>query len=303
MTTAKNMKIRVIILTYNEEKHIARCIASVKSIATEIIVVDSYSTDSTVNIALGCSARVIQNKWVNHSAQFNWALTQLNSDTDWVLRIDADEKLSPKLALEIKLRIPLIGGDVYGIFLNRRIVFHGRLLKYGGLFPVKVLRLFRYGQGVCESRLMDEHIIVNGSTLNFTGEIIDDNLKPFSWWIDKHNNYASLEAVEILNLKYGFLSRNQLNFELISEVGFKRWIKEHIYVYLPKGFRAMIYFLYRYIVRFGFLDGNAGAAFHFFQGFWYRYLVDLKVDEVEMLMSKRGLKVKDAIALSMNIFL
>jgi len=164
------------------------------------------------------------------------------------------------------------------------------------VFPVRVLRLFRYGRGECENRWMDEHIKVAGATMDFEGELIDDNLNSLTWWIDKHNKYASREAVDLLNLEHGFMPHDSVaQLRGGSQVGFKRWLKERVYARLPGGFRAFAYFFYRYVIRLGFLDGQAGTAFHFLQGFWYRYLVDAKVAEVRRYMRNRGCDVRVAI--------
>lgn len=217
---------------------------------------------------------MIQREWVNYSAQFNWALTQLDADTDWVLRIDADEMLTPALAAEIQARLPQVGSDIDGVFWSPRMTFQGKFIRHGGVFPVRVLRLFRHERGECENRWMDEHIKVAGPTIDFAGEMIDDNLNSPTWWTDKHNSYASREAVDLLNLEYGFMPHDSVaNLRGGKQVGVKRWLKERVYARTPSGFRAFVYFFYRYVLRLGFLDGQAGTAFHVLQGFWYRYLV------------------------------
>lgn len=298
------MKLVAVILTFNEEQHLARCIASLAGIASEIVIADCFSTDSTLEIARAHGARVIQHKWVNHATQFNWALSQLQDDTDWVLRIDADEILTAELSSEIKARLPCINPDVYGFNVNRRMMFQGRLMRYGGIFPVRVLRLFRYGHGQCENRWMDEHIKVTGITKDLTGELIDDNLNSLTWWTEKHNKYACREAVDLLNLDYGFMPHDSVaQFSGGSQAGFKRWLKERVYARLPGGLRAFAYFFYRYFIRLGFLDGQAGMSFHFLQGFWYRYLVDAKVAEVKRYMREHEVDARTAIiqVLGINI--
>ena len=137
---------------------------------------------------------------------------------------------------------------------------------------------------------MDEHIILtDGETAKIKGKITDNNLKPLSWWINKHNHYASREAVDLLNLEYNFLPHETIaDLKLGQQSTSKRWVKEHIYAKLPKGFRAWIYFIYRYVFRLGFLDGARGAQFHILQGFWYRYLVDAKISEVKTHMRRTG---------------
>lgn len=291
------MKLTAIILTLNESLHLGRCLASISGAVDRIVVVDCFSTDDTLDIARSFNAVILQRAWTNHSDQFNWALTQLSDDTEWVLRIDADEYLTPELAAEIVSRLPAISPEINGIYLNRRMAFQRKLIRHGGIFPVGILRLFRHGHGQCESRLMDEHIKVDGLTTSFSAELIDDNLNPLSWWTEKHNKYSSLEAVEMLNLEYGFMKVDSIaSLKDRSQAGVKRWVKEKIYSRLPGGFRAFAYFLYRYVLRLGFLDGREGTAFHFLQGFWYRYLVDAKVEEVRRYMRQNHTDVKDAIA-------
>ena len=222
-------------------------------------------------------------------------MTKIDTDSDWVLRLDADEYFTSKLVTEINKCLVDIPINYNGVYFGRRIYFQGSPIKYGGLFPAQVLRLFRYGKGRCENRWMDEHIIVSGSTINFKGELIDDNLNNLSWWTEKHNNYSSREAVELLNLEHHFMPIESIGPLGASQIAFKRWIKENIYFHFPVGLRAATYFFYRYIIRFGFLDGKNGASFHFLQGFWYRYLVDLKVIEVRKYMRVNNTSIKNAI--------
>lgn len=290
------MKLTAVILTFNEEQHLARCIGSLSGLATGVVVVDCFSTDATLEIALAHDARVIQREWVSYAAQFNWALTQLSADTEWVLRIDADEVLTPELVKEIKTRLPAIGPEIDGVYCSRRMTFQGRLIRHGGVFPVRVLRLFRHGRGECENRWMDEHIKVAGPTVDFMGEMVDDNLNPLTWWTDKHNKYASREVVDLLNLQHHFMPHDSVaNLRSGKQAGVKRWVKEVVYARLPGGFRAFAYFFYRYVIRLGFLDGQAGTAFHFLQGFWYRYLVDAKLVEVQRHMKAHQVSAPVAI--------
>ena len=296
------MKLVAIILTLNEAQHLPRCLASLKGVADQVLVADCFSTDDTIHIAGEHGAHLVQRAWVNYAGQFNWALTQLDKDTDWVLRIDADEYLTPELTAEIRSRLPRVGQEIDGIYCDRRMTFQGRLIRHGGVFPIRVLRLFRYGRGECEKRWMDEHIKVAGPTLDFMGELIDDNLNSLTWWTDKHNRYACREAVDLLNLEYGFMPHDSVaSLRGGSQAGMKRWLKEVVYARLPGGFRAFAYFFYRYVLRLGFLDGQAGAGFHFLQGFWYRFLVDAKVAEVRRCMHDRGWDAKTAIEHTLGI--
>lgn len=286
-----------IILTKNEEKHIARAIKSVKGISERVVVVDSGSIDRTVKIACELGAQVLENPWVNYATQFNWGLDQLPEDTQWVLRLDADEYVTPKLHAQIAEALKTTGDDVAAMVVSRRMHFMGRAIRWGGVFPIRIARLFRYGRGRCENRWMDEHIIFDGASIDLWGELIDDNHNSVTWWTDKHNWYASREVVDLLNVEMNFMD----GFETVAgleggqQAGVKRWLKEKVYAKLPGGSRAALYFLYRYIVRLGFLDGNEGRAFHVLQGFWYRYLVDTKMHEVRRFMKRNNADVKVAI--------
>lgn len=290
------LKTVAVILTFNEERHLERCIASVRDSVSDIVVIDSFSTDRTLEIASTFGARVLQNAWVNYADQFNWALTQLPSGTEWVLRIDADEVMTQELAEEVITRLPVLSADTDGVFVRRQIVFQGRRVRFGGTGTLKTLRLFRYGRGQCERRWMDEHIKVQGKTMAFRGALIDINLKPLTWWVDKHNGYASREAIDLLNLEFNFMQRDSIaGLHGQGVVGFKRWLKEKIYFHLPLGTRAFLYFIYRFVFRLGFLDGSSGVLFHVLQGFWYRYLVDQKVAEVKRHVASSGGSVPSAI--------
>jgi glycosyltransferase involved in cell wall biosynthesis len=293
-------KFLVIVLTLNEGKHLARCLESVKALTSDVLVVDSFSTDNTLDIAALYGARVRQHHFINQAKQFNWALTQIEGQPDWILRIDADEYLPPEGVLELRSLLENLSVEVSGVLLNRRIVFQGRKLRYGGLGRNYILRVFRYGKGRSEVRWMDEHIKVEGSTSVSDVEIVDENLNSLSWWIEKHNHYANREAVDSLKIKYR-------KVELDSVSGFenrssrRRWLKENMYMKLPRLIKPISYFLYRYLFTAGFLDGRAGFNFHFLRGFWYRYIVDLKITEVESVMKSQNETLDSAVAKCLDI--
>jgi len=281
------MKLTALILTFNEAIHLERCLASISQLTSDIVVVDSFSTDQTIQIAQKFGALILQRAWENnHATQVNWALSQLPPTTEWVMRIDADEILTPTLIAQIQARLPHVDKEVNGISCIRKMVFQGKLIRFGGVGANRVLRLFRFGFGQSESRWMDEHIKVAGQTIDLSGAMIDDNLRPLDWWIEKHKNYATREAVDLLNLEYQFSKRNsvaELSLKS-SSIGTKRWIKESIYAKLPGGSRALAYFFLRYLIFCGFLDGLRGSQFHYLQAYWYRSLADRKVAQVKHYM-------------------
>lgn len=267
----------VIILTKNEEANIRKCISSISSVAKRIVVVDSFSTDRTIEIARELSADVYQNEFINHAKQFNWALDNVNIYTTWVMKIDADEELTKELQDEINLKLDSLSNDINGVILRRRVYFLGRWLKHGGKYPELLLRIFRYGHGRSEDVEMDEHLIIeDGDSIVFKYDFVDNNNKSLSWWIDKHNWYASKEVVNYENST----KVDDNNFKTQSfRTRAKRFIKLHGYYSLPPFFRAHLYFLYRYYLKLGFLDGKEGQIYHFLQAYWYRFLVDAKIFE------------------------
>ena len=279
------MNIAVIILTFNEEKHIGRCIENMQQVADDIYIIDAYSTDRTVEIATKYNAKVFQNKWVNHAHQFQWAIDNCNINAPWIMRMDADEYLEPGLIKEINTQLPDMPEDVAGIYIKRKVLFKGKWIRYGGFYPHILMRLWRNGKGHIEQRWMDEHIIVSGGrTVHFKEHMVDYNLNSIHWWVNKHNNYAVKEMVELLNIKYHFFEADERLLTSENAVGQakrKRFIKEKVYSALSPGLRASMYFLFRYFIRLGFLDGYRGFVFHFMQGYWYRLLVDVNLQEFE----------------------
>ena len=295
-----------IILSYNESLHIARCIASARRVAREVIVVDSGSSDGTAQIARSSSAHVLTHPFLNYASQFNWALDNAPVDTDWLMRIDADEYLDDRLALEIPRRLASAPADLCGLLVTRVVVFQGKAIHFGGgVSPGRVLRVWRRGAARCESRWMDEHMVLSqGRTELVDGTIHDHNLKTLTWWVEKHNRYACREAVDVLNQRYGFLAGDTAPRGLDRSSKVKRMIKNNIYRRLPGGLRALLYFFYRIIFRLGILDGLEGMKFHFLQGLWYRALIDMKVAEVERCMHEQHMDVCGAIrgVLDIDVF-
>lgn len=285
----------VLVLTLNEEMHIRRCLESANSVAARVVVIDSGSIDQTCEIAKALGADVFSNLFTTHAKQLNWALDHVGVTTKWVMKLDADEYLTSELTEQLPAVLAQAREATSGYTINLRRIFMGKWLRYGALYPIHLLRIWRFGQGCCEERLMDEHLVVQGEVEHINADFADDNLNSLTWWTDKHNKYASREAVELLNLQYHFMSNDSdASFRGSKRAGVKRWVKEVLYARLPGGFRACAYFFYRYVIRLGFLDGREGTAFHFLQGFWYRYLVDAKVAEVKRYMREHGVEVRGA---------
>jgi glycosyltransferase involved in cell wall biosynthesis len=278
--------ITVVILTYNESLHLARALAHVKPFASHILVVDSYSNDDTVEIAKAHGATVLQHAFQNQAKQFQWALDHGSISTEWVMRLDADEIIEPDLAREIVSRLPKLGPEITGVYLNRKTIFQGKFIRHGGRYPMMLLRIWRRGKARIEDRWMDEHIyLTEGCSVTFQGGFSDYSLRDLTFFIDKHNGYASREALDSINRRL-----NLWNVESVSKLpgdaeahhaGQKRFMKEVVYNRIPFQISSVLYFLYRYVIRLGFLDGAKGLVYHVLQGFWYRFLVGAKLEELE----------------------
>lgn len=283
----------ILILTKNEELHIDRCLNNAKKISKNIYIIDSYSDDDTIKIAESHGCTVLKNEWINYSEQFNFGLSVIKKKFDWVIRLDADEYFDDELVQSILTLYEKNYSDIVGFYVNRTVYFNRVPIVNGGLYPVPTLRIFKAKIGVCESRWMDEHIDVVGRKELLNGNLIDDNLNSISWWISKHNNYANREAIDLLDIEYNFSNRdfNSVNIGIASR---KRTIKEKIYSKIPLGFRAFLYFFYRYVLRLGFMDSAEARQYHILQGFWYRYLVDCKVYLVQKQV-RSGVDIKAAI--------
>jgi glycosyltransferase involved in cell wall biosynthesis len=274
------LDISVIILTYNEELHLCRCIENIRPIAKEVFVVDSYSTDRTIEIAEFWGAKVYQNRWENNYAkQFNWSLENLPIQTQWVLRLDADEYLTLELIEELNQKLNNLSENITGAIFKRRHIFLDKWMKRG-TYPVKLLRLFRYGKGSCEQRWMDEHIqLTEGITIEFEHDFVDHNLHNLNWWSSKHISYSIREAIDLLDIELNLTGNNTFN-ELTGQAADKR-NKKLSYARKPLFVRSFAYFIYRYIFKLGFTEGKEGFLWHFLQGWWYRTLVDVKIYEIK----------------------
>ncbi|CAH0267126.1 hypothetical protein SRABI83_03544 [Arthrobacter sp. Bi83] len=281
------MSITVVILTYNEALHIERAIRSVQfpALATKIYVVDSFSRDGTQELARSLGAEVVEHAFTTQSQQFQWALDTLPIETEWILRLDADEIIYEDLALEILQKTQHTSPSVGGFTLNRRHIFFDKWIRHGGRYPLRLLRLWRTGHGRVEDRWMDEHVVLtHGSVEDLSGRFEDRNLNDLSYFIGKHNAYASREALEQLATKYGLRDASEQHTQMSNQARVKRFIKERFYNRLPYPLTSTAYFVFRIVLQFGFLDGSRGLIYHFLQGFWYRFLVGAKVYEIESVL-------------------
>ncbi len=267
--------ITAIILTRNEKDFIEDCIRSIQKITERIVVVDSFSEDNTVELAKNMGAEVYQHEFFNYSKQYKYAVEIANVKTKWILRIDADERLTSESAVELEqLCNDNENTNVTGIVLRFYNMFLGKPMYHGGMYPWKKLSVYKTGVGDIEDRNMDEHIILSSGTVIETKK--DSKhlaYRGLTFFTNKSNWYSTREAMDYFEQKK--VSTKNANF--------KTRIKMNIYYKLPLGLRSWLYYAYRYYIRLGFLDGKEGKIFCFLTAYWYRFLVDAKIYEHEKL--------------------
>ena len=272
--------ISIIILTYNDEIQIGECLESISDLTDDIIIVDSFSSDNTVEICKRFSARVYRNPFVNQAVQFNWALDNVPIKYDWILRLDSDEIVPDRLKEEMRDRL---GRDeeFVAYYLNRRMYWMGRWLRHGRMYPHYIVRLFRKGHARYEERT-EEHLVVDGAIGYMKNDFLEDNRKnTLDYFTEKHLVTARGELEEIKKAAAGS-SAHETAIEprlFGTKVHRTRWLKEKVYARTPLFVRPFLYFIYRYFVCLGFLDGAPGLIWHVLQGFWYRFYIDAKVYE------------------------
>ncbi len=278
-----NRPFSFIIITYNEEIHLPRLLNSISDLGAPIFVLDSGSTDNTVQIAEKAGATALQHPFENHPKQWDFALKNFKIETPWVICLDADQTVTPELKKHLDEFTGEDHADVSGIYFNRKNFFKGRWLKHGGYFPFYLLKMFRYGIGYSDlNENMDHRFIVPGKTIIWKdGFLLEENLKEnqISFWIAKHNRYSDLVAHE--EVERMLLLRQQTLKPRFWGSPDERtaWLKQ-LWWRLPRYARPMLYFTYRMIFQLGVLDGRTGIIFHFLQGFWFRLIVDVKIDEI-----------------------
>jgi glycosyltransferase involved in cell wall biosynthesis len=269
--------VAVVILAYNEAVNLPQALASVCGWAREVFVLDSFSTDATVEIALKAGCTVKQNPFVDYAKQRNFAIEHLAIQSAWVLFLDADEWLTAGLKDEIA-QVILGNPEENGFYLKRRLIWMGKWIKRG-YYPIWILRLFRRGAGKCEDRAVNEHLIVEGKIGYLQQDFIHEDRKGISEWIAKHNRYATSEALELLKLNCQ-QQQGEISVRFCgTQAERKRWLRYRVWNRMPPLIRPWLYFCYRYFLSGGFMEGRQGFIFHFLQALWVQMLIDVKYIE------------------------
>lgn len=297
MTVQQKLPITAIVMTLNEERNLQACLQSIGNHVEQIVVLDSYSTDKTLEIAERFTDRIFQNKFVNYAKQYLWAIENIPIESEWILRIDADERWTEEGFAQLREIIEQDRAD--GVYVRMKIYFMDRWIRHGGFYPNDFLRVYKRTKGKLEDRWMDEHIQVDGRTLSSGIDVIESNYdrqRNLGLWTDKHNGYSTREAIEFLVQKHGLRGMESIANVTGNRTERKRWLKENLYFRMPLFLRPFLYFVYRYIFQLGFLDGKEGFIFHTLHAYWYRFLVDAKVYQIEKNAALEGSSIREAIS-------
>lgn len=284
-------------MTYNEENNLKACLESIQEYVDDIIIVDSVSNDKTEYIAREYTDKFYQNKFINYAKQFIWSTTNTDIKNEWILRIDADERWTKEGFEELRSIIEEDSAD--GVYVKMKIYFMSRWIKHGGNYPNYFLRAYKKSKGRMEDRWMDEHIKVNGKVIHSNIDVIEanyDRQENITLWTAKHNNYSTREAIDFLIAKEGMEDVDTVANLFGNKTERKRWLKENIYFNVPLFVRPILYWTYRYLFQLGFLDGKKGFIYHTLHAFWYRFLVDVKVYQIQQIAKKNNHSIKKVVS-------
>ena len=264
--------VSVMVFTLDEEIHIASCLESLRW-TDDVIVVDSFSSDRTAELARAGGARVYQHAFEGFGRQRTWALANADPKHEWILILDADERVPPELAREIGARVKDAGETVGAFRVKRRFHMWGRWLRYSNLYPTWVVRLVRRGRVAYVNKGHSETQDVQGDILELEHDLIDENLKGIDEWFERQNRYSTKEAeFEIEQEKQPFApSALVAGDPMARRIALKRAVAR-----MP--FRALAYFLHSYVLRGGFLEGRDGLAFCRMKAAYQQMIVAKKHD-------------------------
>ena len=267
-----DLSISILILTLNEEINIGACLESV-SWCDDVVVLDSVSTDQTVALAIRRGARVVNRPFDDYASQRNFGLSDIEYRHEWILMLDADERVPADLALEMRQAVAQASNDVAMFQLRRRDWLFGRWIRHSSGYPTWFGRLVRRGR-VQVRRPINEEYQADGAVLSLSGHLDHYPFnKGFAEWIAKHNRYSSMEAQ---------LFEQRTAAPLIGSVFARnpverrRAIKDRVYR-MPG--RPLLMFLALYLLRGGVLEGRAGLTFCLLRA-WYEFMIDVKRREL-----------------------
>ena len=283
--------VSALVLTYNEELNLQRCLSALVPWCADIHIVDSGSSDSTLEIAKRFGVTVHQHAYADHTSQLTWALSEVVFVSDWMLLIDADNVVTPDLRSQILRAIRDPVSEVAGYYTKYAQYFRGKQVR--GLKSWNLTLFRRSRTRVDPSELVDFRLVINGLAGTLDGVLIHSNAKDaaIDFWLTKHLKFATRAAREEVLRRKGVLKWSVEGKLLGTPDERIVWLKS-FWFHMPLFVRPFIYFFYRYVIRLGFLDGSNGLAFHFLQAFWYRMVIDFKISELNRQMRAGQLSVE-----------
>ena len=261
--------VTAIIITKNESLHIGRCIDSIKKHVSRIVVIDSGSEDETESIVIGKGCEFYFNKWEGYANQVNWAINKVSNLSDWILRIDADEVINES-QLNVKEYLAQLGDEINGLNIRRNMYFGKELVKSGGIYNQKILRIIRSGFGKCDNKTLDEHLISKELIIDSPFTFSDISLINFKEFVCKHIDYANLEVIS----RFKNEDYNNERFQYSKNTILKKFLKNNIFYKLPSKLRPFLFYFYRIFLRGGIFDKTEAFYYHLFQGLMYRSFVE-----------------------------
>lgn len=279
-----NLEFSFIILTHNEALNLQHLLDSISGLNAATYVLDSGSTDNTLNICKANQVHVMQHPFSNHPMQWHVALQAFDIKTRWIIALDADQTLSRELFIQLQQFKDADYKTVNGIYFNRKHIFRGQWIKHGGYFPKYLLKMFRTELGYSDLQELSDHRfqVPGATTIWKKAYLIEENLKDnnLEFWIDKHNTYSNLLARQHLEQSRNPASTIQLQQLFRGAPNDRNACLKAIWLKLPLYLRPCLYFSYRLIFQLGFLDGKTGITYHFLQAFWFRLVIDIKIEEL-----------------------
>ncbi|NEP42652.1 MAG: glycosyltransferase family 2 protein [Okeania sp. SIO2H7] len=287
MNSQQKIPVSVLIPAKNEELNLPACLKSVAR-ADEVFVVDSHSSDRSVEIAESYGAKVVQfdfnGRWPKKK---NWSLENLPFNNDWVLIVDCDERITPELWEEIAAAIQ--DKKYEGYYLNRRVIFLGKWVRFGGKYPDWNLRLFKHKKGRYENlhteevpntgdNEVHEHVVLEGESRNLKNDMMHEDFKDIFHWIARHNRYSNWEARVYYNILMGKDDVGTIGASLFGDaVQRKRFLKKIWVKFVP--FKPLLRFIVFYVIQLGFLDGKVGYIYGRLMS-QYEYQIGIKLYEL-----------------------
>ena len=247
------MTFNVLIPTLNEAAHIAETVRTSLPLG-DVFVIDSYSTDGTQDLARAAGATVVGHQFENYSKQKNWALDNLPFTGEWVFILDADERITPALAAEMREKVAV--GACAGYYVNRKLLIFGQQVSHGGLYPSWNLRLFRRGMARYEDRSVHEHMVCDGCTAYLKEPMLHVRLESMTEYLAKHVRYAEMESDEWVKQRLGTSGEAEAGKLFHRQLRLRQWLRRHAWRHAP--LRPAVRWVYMYVFKLGFLDGRAG---------------------------------------------